>query len=84
MEFNLELGVRVGNTFKVSESLEDILDSISIGLCNEDKSRRSARRILAGRSFTQTNILPALLEVAAPENEGELGHLFSKVLRYFY
>ena len=84
MEYSLELGVRVGKSFNVSESLDEILDSITIGLCTEDKSRRSVRRTLAGRNFTQTNILPALLEISSTENEGQLGHLFSKILRYFF
>jgi hypothetical protein len=76
-----DLGVRVGNTFKLSERVEEILDSVSAKLSGEDKTRRAFRRLLAAHNFTQNNLLPTLLEIASPENEGELNHLFSKVLR---
>jgi hypothetical protein len=76
-----DLGVTVGNTFKLSDQVEQILDSISAELSREEKSRRSFRRKLSGLNFTQKNVLPTLLVVAAPENQAELGHLFSKVLR---
>ena len=76
-----DLGMRVGNTFKLSEHVEEILDSVSAKLTGEDKTRRGFRRFLATQNFTQNNLLPTLLEIASPENEGELNHMFSKVLK---
>jgi len=76
-----DLGVRVGNTFKLSEHVEEVLDSVSAKLSVEDKTRRAFRRFLAAENFTQNNLLPTLLEIASPENSVELSHMFSKVLK---
>jgi len=77
----LELGMMFGNSFKVSECADEVLDTISNCLCSEDKTTRSYRRQLASLKFTQKALLPVLFEISSPENINDSQHLFEKILR---
>lgn len=78
---HLELGVMYGNSFKVSECADEVLDTITNCLCSEDKSTRPYRRQLASLKFTQKALLPSLFEISAPEYVDESEHLFEKIIR---
>jgi hypothetical protein len=76
-----QLGVMFGNSFKVSESADEILDTVINSLCSEDKSTRAYRRQLASLKFTQKGLLPILFEISSPDYLEESIHLFEKVIR---
>ena len=78
---HLELGVMYGNSFKVSECADEVLDTITNCLCTEDKSTRAYRRQLASLKFTQKALLPILFEISTPDNVDESEHLFEKIIR---
>ena len=81
MTRDFDLGLTVGNTFQLWDRVEDTLDIVSARLQGEDKSWRSFRQMLAGQRYVQRQLLPALLELAAPEADQLHGNLFRKALR---